>query len=267
MESIDDSFENIKEKLKLYPLMAIKIAAVSASPKHIWSSKFFGKPYWPKNKNYPCSKKGVPLCFLAQINFDETPVLKGYPKEGILQFYIANDDSYGFDDDLSIGDLKNNSGGYRVVYHDEVVRDHSKLEQDFLSSKNDFYFSDKKEYSLIFSLDQEIASPMEYRFEKQAGNVFDLEQELGEYIFDNLSSKGSKIGGYASFIEYDPRESLKKSQNWVLLFQMDTQDVEGDNVMLEYCETINFFVQADRLENNDFSTVLYNWERSLDSYD
>ncbi|MEQ8461947.1 YwqG family protein [Coleofasciculus sp. E1-EBD-02] len=67
-----------------------------------WNSKFpggqisrAGLPYLPKGMSYPQTPEGEYLHLLAQINFAEAPSIEPFPQQGILQFFIANCDSYG----------------------------------------------------------------------------------------------------------------------------------------------------------------------------
>jgi uncharacterized protein YwqG len=86
-----------------------------------WSSKFPGEqisradlPYLPKGMSYPQTPEGEYLHLLAQINFAEVPSLEPFPKQGILQFFIANCDYYRirrkplaeFNPDLTVGEVR-----------------------------------------------------------------------------------------------------------------------------------------------------------------
>src|SRR5262249_16262864 len=54
-----------------------------------WASKFRGIPYRLKADAGPGGRDDVPLYLLAQINFADMPPLAGYPRSGILQFFIG----------------------------------------------------------------------------------------------------------------------------------------------------------------------------------
>lgn len=41
---------------------------------------------------------------------------------------------------------------------------------------------------------------------------------------------------------------------------MDTDDVNGMDIMWGDCGVANFFIHPDDLKNKDFSKVLYNWD-------
>ena len=62
-----------------------------------WESKLGGCPYLEDIGQYPMGEDGSPMMFLAQINLGEMPPLPDFPQEGLLQFYVENDDCYGLD--------------------------------------------------------------------------------------------------------------------------------------------------------------------------
>jgi len=258
--SVQEDIKKVTDNLKPHTLEFIKIQPCSTSPKHIWSSKFVGKPYWPKNKEYPSTKDGTPLLLLAQINFEEVPELKGYPTKGILQFFISDDDVYGLDFDTPLEETINNPDGYMVVYHPDVSIDLSLLENDLPFASESSSLPITTECSLKFNLKQEIPSPTDYRFEQYAGDIYEFDDEVSDYLYDNLDASGSKLGGYANFTQDDPRSYEKPKENWILLFQMDTEEFDGVDIMWGDCGVGNFFIQPESLSNSDFSKVWYNWD-------
>lgn len=62
-----------------------------------WESKLGGCPYLEDLKQYPMGESGKPMMFMAQINLGEMPPLPDFPREGLLQFYVENDDCFGLD--------------------------------------------------------------------------------------------------------------------------------------------------------------------------
>ncbi len=76
----------------------------------IFGSKVGGVPYLPDDAEIPCDAEGNPLQMLAQINCTELSALPEFPQEGLLQFWIGQDESYGLFKD----------GGARVIYYSET---------------------------------------------------------------------------------------------------------------------------------------------------
>lgn len=255
--SVQKEISKIVEKLSHHELETVKIKPIPKSPKHPWSSKFGGKAYWPKGKEYPSTNEGIPLFLLSQINFEEMPNLDGYPTTGVLQFFIANDDVYGLDFDTPLDEILKKPNGYRVIYHSEMF---SEIDDEVPEASNDTYLPLADEYSLIFNLTKEISSPTDYRFEAIVGDIFDLDDEISDYLFDHLDASGSKIGGYANFTQEDPRSYEKTDENWILLFQMDTSDTDEVDIMWGDSGVGNFFIKPESLSKCDFSAVWYNWD-------
>src|SRR5689334_2067462 len=77
-------------------LPTIMVNATPEAAPSLPQSKFGHYPLLPQGFDYPKDEKGNYLFLLAQLNFSEMPPLEGYPSSGYLQFYIANDDEYGF---------------------------------------------------------------------------------------------------------------------------------------------------------------------------
>ena len=72
-------------------------------------SKVGGKPYWPKNTEYP------DMIFIAQINLEEVPETEMLPKKGMLKFFVSNESAYGLFDGadgykLNVTKIQNNDG-------------------------------------------------------------------------------------------------------------------------------------------------------------
>lgn len=238
----------------------IKIEAFVEKDVPVLSSKFLGKPYWPKSYPYPVDINGQPLTLLAQINFSETPKLKDYPEDGILQFFISpTHDVYGvnFDDwfDQSF---------FRVMYHEKV--DEKEIESNlptFDYKDEDWYAPITAEHKLTFSLGEEYVSAEDYRFKEFFGSNFYefMEQHPNEKLWNRFheiaSSIGHKIGGYAYFTQRDPRENNYK--DYVLLLQIDSI---GEEICWGDSGVAGLFISKENLKNKDFSRILYTWDCS-----
>jgi uncharacterized protein YwqG len=81
--------EEFVKKLESTRLPMVKIKLSKEKTGSPTSSKLGGTPYANNvNKNWPISPDtGLPMLFLAQINFSELPKLDGFPKKGILQLF------------------------------------------------------------------------------------------------------------------------------------------------------------------------------------
>ena len=122
MKSIEEKYcETVKRETHLYsstikPYLEIK--AQKSTTLTPWNSKFLGVPYIPKENTHTQLFESTPetqtkesLYLLAQINFEEIPNLEPFPEKGILQFWIARNDSFGLNND------PNHQEGFRVIYY------------------------------------------------------------------------------------------------------------------------------------------------------
>lgn len=255
-----DQWQAILEKNTL-PILKINLAETPIS--HVTQSKFGGKPYWPKDQDYPVDKEGDALNFIAQINFSEIPEkLDNYPTKGLLQFYIGNDDLYGmefFEERIPIEEyLENNKKNYAVIYHHEMKEPVESFKADIEKALANDMSPYTGESAISFMLTNDIATPADYRFNKIIEPLGEMSDEVEEYAFDSLiQSPDHKIGGYASFTQEDPRG---EDADWLLLFQLDTDSNDHIDIMWGDVGIANFFIRLEDLKRLDFSKVWYNWD-------
>ena len=93
------------------PCMRLKLT--DAKPT-IFESKVGGIGYIPHDGSFPTDKDGNQLRLLAQIECEKVQLDK-FPKTGLLQFWILNDEVYGID-----WDNQTNQNGFKVIYYPEV---------------------------------------------------------------------------------------------------------------------------------------------------
>ncbi|MBO9572552.1 MAG: DUF1963 domain-containing protein [Chitinophagaceae bacterium] len=224
-------------------------------------SSFGNYPCIPKSFAYPVDSEGHYMFPLAQINFAEMPSLPGYPTNGYLQFYIAASDGlYGLDFDHP-QEQKN----FRVLYFppNEVtdpVTDFSFL-KDVITSD---IVPVTEPYILNFTLREEYIGLGDQQYKQK--QELDLYQLIGQYpehenrletlLYEHFSNNGHKIGGYAFFTQEDPRFYDSTLEDYILLFQMDSED----GIMWGDSGVANFFIHPDDLKKKDFSKVVYNWD-------
>lgn len=239
--------------------------SISATPKEdltLEQSKFGHYPCIPLGFDYPKDAAGNFMYPLAQINCKEMPALSGYPDSGYLQFYISvSDDVYGldFEDPQS---QKN----FRVLYFEE---------KDVANYKSDFSFLDDvmktdmtpvhMPHSLTFSLKDEYVGIGDVRYDESELSIFaiakkypSISDKLEETAYEDFSSNGHKIGGYAYFTQSDPRGYNDQFKNYILLFQLDSDD----HIMWGDVGVANFFIHPEDLAKKDFTKVMYNWDCS-----
>ncbi|MCB0528469.1 MAG: DUF1963 domain-containing protein [Saprospiraceae bacterium] len=256
--SLPPAMEPFREQLLRTTLPFIRATAQASRATTPWESKVGGQPYLPQGIAWPASSDGRDLFFLAQINFADLPALLPFPQQGILQFYINDDDLYGMDFDDGA-----NQDNFRVLYHREPVRDESRLQAPapMLRDYDDLLPHHPDEsYPLAFELSEEVAGMTDYRFYQQFGA--DFFQQFGPQEWDVMDAfgkavrpQGHKIGGYAYFTQDDPRQA---GDPMLLLLQLDSD--EHMDLMWGDMGVGHFFIREKDLLALDFSRVLYDWD-------
>ena len=261
----------------------IKISLSDDKP-NLFQSKFGGVPYLPKNVEVPKNKKNEQLTLLAQINIEELPKNNIYPmKEGILQFWILNDDVLGLNYDTHLGN------GFKVVYYKEI--DKSVTEEEVLEKykpykDEDSYFPVEGEFSLSFKLTDgyfldsnddfreivnremkkfhienkekykeilKVYDDKEYLSYWDIWDILEEDKEIGKKLFE----AGHKIGGFPNFTQSDVREI---GDYEILLLQIDSEGTEKNEIMWGDCGIANFFIREKDLKELNFEKVIYNWD-------
>ncbi len=261
----------------------IKISLSDDKP-NLFQSKFGGVPYLPKDMEVPKNKENKQLTLLAQINIEELPKNNIYPmEEGMLQFWILNDDVLGLDYDTHLGD------GFKVIYYkdiDKSVTEEEVLEKYKPYKDEDSYFPIENEFSLIFKLTDGYFSDSSVDFSeivdremkkfhleskekyKEILKIYDDEKFLSYWdIWDileedkeigkKLFEAGHKIGGYPNFTQSDIREIGDYD---ILLLQIDSEGIEKNEIIWGDCGIANFFIREKDLKELNFEKVIYNWD-------
>lgn len=265
----------------LPPQPAIRFT-VKGGKTGLFDCKIGGTPYFPKDMEYPRGKKGEfqnqPLILLAQLNFEKLPHIPDFPEKGILQFFIAGDDLYGMASEC-IGEPMAAQDNFRVIYHETVITDESKL----LSADEIPQYDGKEEIMLPFDgefqlladePDMMAATAHDFRFEEaflQCYNavaeepieeLWDLDDDVSERIYSEDKFPNAVIGGYPMFTQQDPRSSDSLGDLDTLLFELDSvYDREsGQEILWGDTGTGTFFISREKLKARDFSRVAYNYD-------
>ncbi|MBB5884450.1 DUF1963 domain-containing protein [Xanthomonas sp. LMG 8992] len=230
------------------------------------ASKVGGRPYWTGDRPYPHGADGQPLALLAQIDLARVPPLPGYPRQGMLQFFIGGDDFYGANFSGARSDLAalSEQRNFRVVYWPRPEAS-ARQAQVPLPTAEKLPFDPARPRAMRFDTSEETIGSSDVRFEQVLGKPLDevaaayanghaLSQDaVDDALFDALSRGGHKLGGYPEFTQEDPR-TLQDRQ--VLLLQLDSDE----EMMWGDSGVANFFIDPDDLRRGDFSRVAYHWD-------
>lgn len=244
-----------------------KLKLIDEKP-DIYQSKVGGLGYIPHDGDFPVNSNGRQLRLLAQIDCSEVS-LDQFPKQGLLQFWILNDDVFGMD----FGD-STKQDTFRIIYHMEIDRS---VTEDEVKSKfrenefdNDNMMPNNGEYKIKFNIEEDLLSMWDCSFDTKFAEKYnqlfpdnhiesfsDIDVDVDET--EEESGFGHKIGGYPAFTQYDPRE--EDSPYDFLLLQLDS-DYKDENTRIMWGDSGigNFFINSEKLKNLDFSDVLYNWD-------
>lgn len=219
----------------------------------IFESKIGGMGYIPHDGNFPTNSKGNQLRLLAQIDCSEIQ-LDEFPKKGLLQFWLAGDDLYGCE-------FKNptKQDGFRIIYYPEIDKTvtEDEIKSKFVHNETDddhFYTPVRAECGMSFK-------PSEDRYIDYDAieEDYDEDADEDEIAEDERWTENyySKIGGYPTFTQYEPRNEEQQKKYDFLLLQLDS---EWEAILWGDLGIGNFFISSEKLKKCDFSDVLYNWD-------
>jgi uncharacterized protein YwqG len=241
----------------------IKVEIEKSPNLTLTQSKVGGYPYFPVEMGLPLDSAGNHLDFLAQINFEDSPELVGYPTSGMLQFFIQRTESYGKD----FGGAKGQND-YRVIYHEDTNRPARNAFPELDAIRIDGQYtspnSKDEKFLMKFAKSSGFVSPKSIHFDQYfKSQDLDFFKQFGgkgraiSKAYKKLAdSSGSKIGGYPDFTQDDPRFYDSSMKDWKLLFQLDS----GGGIMWGDMGVGNFFIASEDLKNSDFSKVFYYWD-------
>lgn len=213
----------------------------------IFSTKDGGTPYWDLKEEYPTDENGNKLFMMTQINFDTEKFEGGeFPNEGMLQFFIGTDNTFGLD--FNNPDSQKN---WRIVYHPKI--DYDIKEEDIL--KLDLPKLNLIDESTVYSFEKstDIMGSRIYNYNDIEKDVIkeelsSIEEEYRDEVMETIyNSSSNKLLGYPLFWQEDPRniENLKRYDTLLFQYMTDT-DV-----------AFFFFINNEDLKRGDFSKVLY----------
>ena len=207
-----------------------------------WESKLGGCPYLEDIGQYPMGGNGSPMMFLAQINLGEMPPLPDFPREGLLQFFVENDDCYGLD------------SACVVKYIPTYATDESMLvsENPYCEEYEDnLPFTDN--CKITFERQEVYVGSDCPEFEEKFNDVSEKEMDA---LYDLCEASDSRVGGYPYFVQCAP--AYYNSAEYVLLLQLDVDDTSG--IMFGDAGNCTFLISREELLAKNFSNVEYNWQ-------
>ena len=242
-----DTFHRAIEATRV-PILAATM--LEGQPEHAAASQLGGRPWWPAGRPYPIGRNGQPLYLLLQINFDDAPVLEGFPDHGLMQLFISPGDHYGCNIDDPIA-----SEGFACVFHASTDGPQIDRLPELVAGQADLPLKHPLvAIPLSIARQTMLMDLTDHRFPKQFPEIW-ADVDLAE-AYQALTSDAAKIrlGGYPTFTQDDPRSRLDLGD--VTLATIDSTT----NIMWGDVGAAQFFIASRRLAQRDFSQVAYHWD-------
>lgn len=243
---------DILRKIKKTEKLSYRIRSYPFRPAHPWDSKIGGKPFLPIEYEYPTNNEGKFLHLLAQINLTGLPILTPFPRLGLLQFYILDDEMHGRD-----GNNKLEQNNFRVIYISEFDASMKVHTLDDLQLPKEAPFDPKEEIALGFSFESMPLTETDFRFDRDFTSQFNTYEEIREFrdVYSVINYGNShRMGGYPYCVQGDPREDIAEELDTLLL-----QLTSEDGICWGDMGAAQFFISEEALRKHDFSEVLYDW--------
>ncbi|MEL6925286.1 MAG: YwqG family protein [Bacteroidota bacterium] len=253
----DELLEKLMPEINKHAVDCIGIRTETGVPLELRDSKFGGIPFLPVGTEYPTDPKGNPMRLLAQINFAELPKLSPYPEQGLLQFYIAQDDGlYGLNyDNPTLQET------WQALYFEHTNFEPRTDLNDLHPEPWEYSPLRQSPLALKFEIKKDLPAVGTLEFEQLVQPLFDkdlIDQLEDEYYeLEPQPAIGHKVGGYPYFTQEDVRNLKPAFAKYQLLFQMDS---DSDKIMWGDVGVANFFITPEDLAKRDFSKVIYNWD-------
>lgn len=207
-----------------------------------WESKLGGCPYLEDIGQYPMGEGGRPMMFLAQINLGEMPPLPDFPQEGLLQFYVENDDCYGLDSVCVVRYIPTYTADESTLVRENPYCED--YEENLPFTKNCKISFERQEVYIGTECPEFI--------ERFNG----VSEKVKEALYDFCDASDSRVGGYPYFVQYAP--AYYTSEEYVLLLQLDIDDTSG--IMFGDSGNCTFLISREELLAKNFSNVEYDWQ-------
>lgn len=192
----------------------------------------------------------------------------GYPRDGILQFYISGMEkgsAYGMDleTDRRTEASLSEQRYFRVRYYPVPLAPLASLAPVRIrDTRGETPHETTRPRRMRFTLQREEISALDSSFERLVGVepygfVESASLRLGRSV-ESLSQAlnsgaGHKIGGYPYFTQFDARAADSRLR---LLLQLDSDD----QMMWGDVGVGNFFIDPEALARSDFRVVMFTWD-------
>ncbi len=252
------------------PCAAIELAGAATE---VTGSYLTGHPYLPAGVDWPTGPAG-PQVFIGQVNFAEVGTLPGFPTSGLLQWFVEADDTYGltFDDTAGVAGFTarwyptTTAGSVRPPDAPTPTATLDDLPIEFVGPTA-LRFRSASSIPDWDDLPEQIRSDTVW--ERMALALGESRSEPGFLYAEHVRGATSplpevrttsKVGGYASFTQDDPRGQggypAADSGRSELILELDSLDVGGwgDSGIA------HLFGDPAALAAGDTGSLRYHWD-------
>ena len=236
-------------------LPVIAIDTSERVPASRTASQLGGRPWWPKALTYPTAKgTGAPLYLLAQINFADVPSLPHFPRSGLLQVFIADDETFGCN-----YENPTQSPGFHCAYHTDLKQPVIK-DLGFLASDPEYspLATPLIARAMTFQRDLMAIDPSDYRLIEMLGVLINDDEAFEAYC-EWHAAPAIRLGGYPTFTQSDPREYARSPATGIGDVNLLTIDT-ADGIMWGDSGATQILMRQRDLDARNFSRVAYNWD-------
>lgn len=223
----------------------------------VLASKILGMPYWEDGMPEPMDDDGRPLQMIAQLNLALMPQLPRFPAQGLLQFFIADNDEYGSPRNGEVDHASNRviywpmpdiarQAPYPVMKMEFCPADAPLLIEPGEISMEDCGLHDYESADIYAGISQTQFPDLDW-------GAFHVFRE------EHVDNCGCKLGGFAYFTQDDPRHGrdFGTAREWIQLLQLDC---DHEAMMWGDAGVAHWFIRREDLERRDFSRVFYHWD-------
>jgi len=222
-----------------------------------------GGPAWlAEGKEWPRSRQGLPMQFLAQIDFAALPPIPGFPREGVVQVFLPTDDDlFGMHPDdpgLGVGGITvltraNGAGALR----------HENLPDFDWSRQSSSFRSDADRIDGVVLIPTPFTAGIDSKqWQAEARLDGHLRREGADKWEDALEAGFTPdrhvhhVGGYPVFSQYDFRAPGKHEDYDTCLLHLTSDD----HVQWSDVGDANVLIRSEDLARGDFSRVILWWD-------
>lgn len=241
---------------------AVRFTPVPDAPIEPLGSRLLGPAYLLDGEQWPRDDSGEPLQFLAQINFADCASLDGYPRDGVIQFFIGIDDLFG-------ADFDNLLGGQRLVRVIPADAKGALRNRPPISRDDEYLYTPSQSDAVRERGMMLVAIPFEDRMDlsnKEADQRFFAMSD--EHDLDPLYEAVDEIdqtrdlchhtGGFPAFTQSDIRHDAAYEDFDHVLLRLTSDDI----LMWGDAGECVFMMRSDDLARGDFDKVAYSWDCS-----